>query len=266
MQNLYLRLLLVLLFTCTASANSGFNHCLQFGPGEQGSGAITVETRTFSGITGVDLATDGTMKIELGNSEELRIETDDNLQQYVTADVDDSILVITCRKNIRPSRGLRLHLKVKRINSVTASSSGDILVPALQQDNIRLRASSSGDITSGPIKSRITKIGLSSSGDIKVHALMAERLEVSLSSSGDCSILKGRVMNQYVQISSSGDYLAKNLESQVAEVYCSSSGGAEVRVSKSLDASATSSGDIFYTGKPAKIRLSASSSGEIKAR
>jgi hypothetical protein len=262
--NLYARIVLFLLLTGSAAACGGCDRNSQFGPGERGSGTVTTEMRSFSGISGVNLATIGTLKIEVGGSEELVIETDDNLHQYIQTEMKGGTLVIRTSRNIRPSGKLRLLLKVKSITSVAASSSGDILLPALKQDHIELQTSSSGDISSGPLKVRQAAFRISSSGDITVHALTAEQLDVAISSSGDCRVEKGRVNEQRIMISSSGDYRAENLESGTAEVRSSSSGDARIRVTKSLDASTSSSGDIYYAGKPGRVRLNESSSGKIR--
>ena len=41
----------------------------------------------MSGVTGVNLATIGHLTIELGDTESLRIEAEDNLMEYIETDV-----------------------------------------------------------------------------------------------------------------------------------------------------------------------------------
>jgi hypothetical protein len=71
------------------------------------------------------------------------------------------------------------------------------------------------------------------------------------------------VDRQNVQLSSSGDYRADSLVSREASVGLSSSGSATVRVSESLDARISSSGNVRYRGNPLKVASNTSSSGRV---
>jgi hypothetical protein len=55
--------------------------------GVRGSGNVVEETREVSGVSGVELATLGTLHVEIGESESLRIEAEDNLLEYIETDV-----------------------------------------------------------------------------------------------------------------------------------------------------------------------------------
>ena len=71
------------------------------GPGESDlkeiEGSRNIETREFdiSNINKVEVGAEGTLIIEQGDVEELVIETDDNLFEYVEVSVSDGILKIT---------------------------------------------------------------------------------------------------------------------------------------------------------------------------
>jgi hypothetical protein len=230
----------------------------------RGSGDIERETRRVRGITGVELATIGTLRIEIGNEEKLIIEAEDNLLEYIETDVRRGVLKIDNDEDVslEPRRRIRYYLTVKELEELAVSSSGDIIAPDLEADRFDISVSSSGDIDMGTLECEDLEIRISSSGDVHIEELRAETIEVGISSSGEIEIDDGSVEEQEISISSSGEYLAKHLDSERARVRVSSSGDAHVRVSEFLDARTSSSGDINYYGDP-RLRSRETSSGDI---
>ncbi len=211
----------------------------------RGSGDLSEETYTFTGITGVQLSTIGELDIHLGDKEELRIETDDNLLQYFEAEKDGGTLRIGTRRgfNLRPSRTVRYTLTVKELEFLGLSSSGNAHAPALSADRFEIR--------------------ISSSGDASVDGIDAGSLNVHISSSGNVEIGEGVVDVQEIRISSSGDYRGESVRSGQVTVRLSSSGNARLWVEELLDASLSSSGSVYYKGDP-EISDSHSSSGRVR--
>jgi hypothetical protein len=198
---------------------------------------VTEESRELANITGVQLAMQGTLHIMLGSSENLRIEAEDNLMEYIQTNLRASNLVIETRQgiNLNNTRPIDYYLTVKRLNSIVISSSGDIDTGDLQSDSFSVTINS-------------------------VSNLMSDSISVRISSSGDLEIKGGQVQNQNITISSSGEYRARSLTSVDANVTLTSSGEATIRVSDHLSGRLSSSGDIYYIGSP-DLNVSTSSSG-----
>lgn len=211
----------------------------------RGSGTLSEETYAFTGITGVQLSTVGELDIQLGDTEELRIEADDNLLQYFEAEQDGGTLRIGTRRgvNLRPSETVRYTLTVKELEFLGLSSSGNAHAPALSADRFEIR--------------------ISSSGDVSLDGIDAGSLIVGISSSGDVEIGEGEVEMQEISVSSSGNYRGESVRSGQATVRLSSSGDARLWVEDSLDASVSSSGSVYYMGDP-EISDSHSSSGRVE--
>ncbi|MBN1274417.1 MAG: DUF2807 domain-containing protein [Candidatus Aminicenantes bacterium] len=233
----------------------------------RGSGRMDEETRNVRGVTGVKLATIGLLTVELGNKEDLVIEAEDNLLEYFETEVTNGILTIRTRRHvsIRPRREVRYLLIVKRLESVSTSSSGDIRLPDIKTDRFTIRVNSSGDITAEDFEVNTLSARISSSGNIDMERLEADKIDVHISSSGDLRINDGVVNKQEITISSSGNYQAGRLESKRADVRVSSSGDAYIHAEDYLYARISSSGNIYYSGNP-DVDKRITSSGKLYKR
>ena len=211
----------------------------------RGSGSMVSEERSVSGVHGVELAMNGTLNIRLGDSEALTIEAEDNLLQYIETSVRGGTLLIKTRSgtNVKSTRSINFVLTVSDLNSVSVSSSGDIIASALEDDRC--------------------DIEISSSGSISLESVDCTTLSTRISSSGQVSIAGGSAERQEIRISSSGDYLAPQVVSSDADITISSSGSATVNVLENITGSISSSGDIYYFGDP-QVNVRTSSSGTVQ--
>ena len=215
----------------------------------RGSGNISEATYTFAGITGVTLSTIGELEIQLGDTEELRIETDDNLLQYFEAGMDGGVLTIgttpgtSSRFSLRPSRTVNYTLTVKELEFIGLSSTGNAHAPTLAADRFEIRVSSTGDLS--------------------VDGIEANALDVRISSTGDVRIGKGVVDSQNLRISSTGDYDGESVRSAQVTVRLSSTGSARLWAEESLNATLTSTGSVSYRGDP-EVSESHSSTGQVR--
>lgn len=239
---------------------------VQFPATVRGSGTMAEEMRSVTGITGVMLGTVGTLHVEVGNEESLRIEAEDNIIPLIETEVRNGTLNIEMRPNtsVFTTRSIDYYLTVVELTEVSTASSGDIIVVTdVAADRFAAHTSSSGDISIGDLTCDTLDARLSSSGDITIDQLSASAIEAHLSSSGNLNVDDGEVERQNVSLSSSGDYNARNLASQEATLRLSSSGSATVWVGQTLDARLSSSGDVLYRGNPS-VDYSSSSSGDLR--
>ncbi|HVP20051.1 MAG TPA: head GIN domain-containing protein [Spirochaetia bacterium] len=200
--------------------------------------------REVGGFTGVSLDTSGELIITQGDSEGLEIVGPSGDLARIVTEVSGGMLRIS-REGPGPLFSVRstvFRLRMKEVASLEAHSSGSISARSLHADSLRIQ--------------------ISSSGSISIGSLTAASLEVRISSSGSLSVA-GEVDRQDVLLSSSGSYAAGALASTTARVVASSSGTATVRVSDSLDANVSSSGDVRYYGNPARVNGNVTSSGRL---
>jgi hypothetical protein len=230
----------------------------------RGSGNVVEETRAVSGVSGVELATIGTLTIAVGDTESLRIEAEDNLMEYLETEVRNGRLSIETQDNIRldAKRPVNYYLTVTGLEAIEISSSGDIQAPDLEAERFSINISSSGDLQMGDLEAEALTVKISSSGDVTMGVLNADTLEVDISSTGNLDIGGGQVKTQNITISSSGNYTAQDLASDEAEVRLNSSGSATIWVQDYLKAILSSSGDLRYRGNPT-VDATTTSSGDI---
>jgi hypothetical protein len=215
------------------------------GQSVRGSGSVVEESRSVSGVSKVELAMPGTLHISIGSSEELQIEAEDNLLEYIQTNVRGNTLRIETQRgiNLQATRPIEYYLTVAELEAVDISSSGDVEVKDLESESF--------------------SASISSSGNLLISNLVGDSLQVNISSSGDLDILGGEVKEQTIRLSSSGEYHARDLASTGADVTLSSSGDATVRVSERLTGRLSSSGNLYYIGNP-NLDVSMSSSGRTE--
>ena len=234
------------------------------GQSVRGSGTVVEQSRSIGDISGVELTIEGTLHIEMGSSESLSIEAEDNLLEYIQTDERAGKLVIRTSPgyNLRPTRPINYYLTVDELDSIGTFSSGDVEAGDLQADSLSTTTSSSGSISIGRLGCTSLQAQISSSGDVVVTDLMADSINVRITSSGSLEILGGQVDQQNITLSSSGEYRANDLASLEADVTLTSNGSATIRVSDRLSGRLSSSGDIYYIGNPT-VDVSTSSSGKV---
>jgi hypothetical protein len=227
-----------------------------------GSGSVIEEKRSVSNISSVELAMQGTLSVELGSTESLRIEAEDNLLEYIETPVSAGKLTIESQRgiNLQNTEPINYFLTVTGLDSIRISSSGDIQAPDLQAERFSATITSSGNLSMGNLECTSFTVEISSSGNLTMAILMAETINVRISSSGNVEIAGGQVQEQDITISSSGEYRAEDLASAEAQVTLTSGGSVTVRVSDQLSGRLSSSGNLYYIGNPT-VNVTTTSSG-----
>lgn len=230
----------------------------------RGSGGVVEETRAVSDVTSVELATIGTLHIEVGSSERLVIEAQDNLMEYIeTAVLNGELRIGTAEDvSLNPTRSIRYYLTVTSLDSIEISSVGDIEAPDLVAERFSITITSTGDLTMEDLEAESVTVDISSTGNVRIGELNANTLEVDIESTGNLDIAGGEVKTQTISIGSSGKYNAEDLASDEADARLSSTGSATIWVRDHLKARLSSSGDLRYRGDPT-VDVTTNSSGDI---
>ncbi len=205
---------------------------------------VTVDRETGS-FTGVEASSGVDVYLKQGNEDAVKVEADQNLQEYILTEVRGGVLNVYTEVNIRDAERKKVYVTMKEVSSVKTSSAGDI----------------TGE---SPIKSDRLELSASSAGDIKLE-LYVKELTVDISSSGDIT-LKGETDKLEADLNSAGDMNAYDLKAREADISVSSAGNADVNVTEKITARASSAGDINYTGDPKYVDVHTSSAGGIHKR
>lgn len=207
-------------------------------------GPVRTKEIRVGDFTGISTSGGIDVYLTQGNGSKVSLETEENLHEYIKIEVKGDVLHIYSKVNIKNSKVKKVHVTMDEVNSLKASSAGDIFGETV-------------------IKSEDLKLSASSAGDIKLE-VMVKSIDASCSSSGDIH-LSGRANFLKSNSSSSGDLMASDLKVKEAKVSASSSGDVFVNVSDKLYARASSSGDVRYYGDP-EVDAKSSSSGSVKKK
>lgn len=226
---------LLLVTTVSAQKNEVIN-------GNGKNGKVDRKTAAYDKVKVV-----GFFDIDLvsGTEGNLTLEGDQNILDYIVTEVTNNTLTISTQKGISLRTGKNKLL---------------ITVPVETLDEISLVGS--GDINSkSTIKGANMDVILAGSGDINL-SLDNAKTNVSITGSGDIR-LKGKTTDFIGNVSGSGDLSCSDFKAQNVEVSISGSGDAKVYASNVLKARVSGSGDIQYSGNPAKQDTKTSGSGSI---
>lgn len=227
--------LTVLCVSCTHSVN--------FGNSVKGNGKLTTQSRTVEGaFKAIDANTGIEVMVEQSDDREITVETDENIQNLIEIKVENEVLVIRSKEGYNTEFTPKVTVKTPVINGLFASSGSTIKTSkTLVTDVLDVKSSSGSTIV---ISVEADDLSLESSSGSNLNASgKALKLESS-SSSGSSIDAKGLLANNVVAKASSGSSI-------------------DVSPVLSLDASASSGGDIDYHQAPKTITKSESSGGSV---
>ena len=198
----------------------------------RGSGNVEEKAYDVSGFDSIALATTGTVYVEMGEDERLRVEAEDNLIEHFRVEVRGNTLHIESNEfvSLFPTQPVKFYLTAKALNGITVSGSGDVQAPALEVDSFSIKVSGSGDIW--------------------IDELAADGLDADITGSGEVTIADGVIGDQYIDVGGSGSYKAgdvKALKALKVSVRVTGSGKVELGQLEAVDLDV----DISGSGKVA---------------
>lgn len=229
-----------------ASALLLFTSCREiFAKRVRGNGNVVTQNRSAGQFNSIDVGGSIDVYVKQDSTSSIKVETDDNLQQFVETIEDGGVLRIktTMGYNLNPSRAIKVYVSAASFKSLEASGACNIV----------------GD---GTIKSASTiEFGLSGSCNATVNV---EAPKVSVDASGACTIsLKGATKDFNVQGSGSTDVKCFDLMAENVYLDLSGAGDAEVYASVKLNGSLSGSADVSYKGA-AQTDVSTSGASSVK--
>jgi len=195
----------------------------------KGSGDLITESMEVSSFDRVSLSGIGKVIITQGKGESLSIETDDNVMEHISVEVDGRTLKLGFKNGfnaISPTQ-LKFSVGVDALSGLAISGSGDIESDELETGHLEVKVSGSGRVQIADLNADMVNAEISGAGDIKL--------------TGDATM-------QDVEISGAGNYLAGDLCSESVRVSISGSGNATVCATDTLDSDISGNGKINNLG------------------
>lgn len=221
---------------CTSCVIEAFN-------GIKGDRNVVTENRKITeDFTAIRTSTGLDVNITQENQNDVTIEADENLQNLIVTEVENGVLKIYSEKNIWSAKSKKVHVSIKTLNSLKASSGSDVrTVKKIQSEEISIGASSGASV-------RMTVVANSIATN---------------TSSGATIRVSGSADNHAAKASSGSSIKAYDLISKNVIVNVSSGANIDIHASEKIEARASSGGDIDYKGTPKKVLRRSSSGGSI---
>ncbi|WP_299523170.1 head GIN domain-containing protein [Winogradskyella sp.] len=217
---------------------------ISFGPGIDGDRNVVVQDRPISSdFESIKVSQGLDLYITQSNEVALTVEADENLHELIMTEVENGVLNIYTKENIRRAASRKIKLNISDIAAIKATSGSDVFsTNTIEVDELELNCTSGADI----------KL------DVKTETLNCH------STSGSDIKLSGTTTMLIAEATSGSDIEASNLKAVTSKVKASSGADISVNTSKELTARATSGADIRYSGNPEKVDKSDSSSGSVR--
>ncbi len=180
-----------------------------------------------------------------GDSYDLEVEADENLQSWIRTEVSGNELNIFTEKSIRFAKTKKVYVTCKTLERIEISSAGDLTGMT-------------------PFKTGKLDIEMSSAGDLRLE-VEADEIGISISSAGN-AYLKGNTNILNAKLSSAGDLNAYDLTAKTGDISVSSAGSARVYITDEASFESSSAGDIDYRGEPKIRNIRTSSAGSVNRK
>jgi len=208
----------------TLSSCQWFHHRIQ------GSGHVVTDSRDFSNFTGAEVGSTIDLYVKQDSAYSVKVETDDNLQQYIVIDQSGSTLHIRERQNtnLRSTGKIKVYISAPEFKYLDASGASRIIGQNL--------------LTS----SSITEIGVSGASNAELE-LKSPKVTVDVSGASEIT-LKGETKDLSIEASGASTVRGFGLLSENTDVGLSGASRAEVFGSVKINASASGASDVYYMG------------------
>ncbi|MDN5216519.1 head GIN domain-containing protein [Fulvivirgaceae bacterium BMA12] len=210
---------------------------------EKGNGDIIKQNIDVSDFSEINVSGFYEVTLTPGASEEVIIETDENLFDFIEVYVRQNRLVISSKESLKSDFGIKVNVIYNNLESI--SSSGASIIK-----------------TDGTLKAPDVEIAMSGAGLIEMD-VECKVLSLNLSGAGMIK-LSGRTHKQFLDLSGAGSVDAYAFRSDECSVGVSGVGAAKVYVNDRLNATVSGIGGIQYRGNPSEVHQDVSGVGKVK--
>src|SRR5882757_7902981 len=191
------KLLLVLAVIAVVTSSCRFG----WGKRVSGNGNIKTEEHNVSGFKNIQLSGGMNIYLTQGDFKPVKIETDDNLLQYIEVIQQGNDLVIRERPgfNPQPSHETRVYVTAPVFNRIQVSGAGDISAESqiVNTEDMEVAVSGAGDVKLD-LKAPSVKINLSGAGSAHCFDLLAENAKVRVSGVGNAEVFASVALDAHV--------------------------------------------------------------------
>lgn len=222
---------------------------------ENRSSTGTTQVRNVGKFSGVAVSSGIKVNFTQGNNQSVVVETDPNLQEYISTEVENGILVISVKnKNNRNLnfKKLLVTIEAPQLSSVRVSS-GSLLTTlnTIAENDFKAEITSGANLNADLNIRNKTSVKITSGSSMRID-LKTNNFEFA-GSSGSSATVVGNAQNTIFSLSSAASCNAQDLSSKNATASASSGASLKINTTENLTASASSGASIRYKGNPKNI-------------
>lgn len=231
------------------------------------SGGVT-QVRNVGKFSGVSVSSGIKVNFTQGNNQSVIVETDPNLQEYVSTEIENGILVIGIKnKNNRKLnfKKLLVTIEAPRLSSVKVSS-GSLLTTLnrINEDDFQAAVSSGANLNADLNIRNTTSVDISSGSSMRID-VNTKNFEFE-GSSGSMATVNGKAENTSFKVSSAATCNAEDLVSKNGNATASSGANIKINATATLTATTSSGASVRYIDnlQMTNKKLKSTSGGTIK--
>lgn len=234
--------LIVLLLAVATLSSCGY----MFGKRVRGNGNIKTTEHSVSSFKNVEVSGAIDLYVSQGDAKPVRIETDDNLQQYIIVSQQGDRVIIKTREgyNLRPTGKVKAYVSATVYNTIDVSGACNIIGEnkIVNTESMEMDVSGAGNITM----------------EINAPAIKAD-----VSGAGNVN-LKGETKDFNLTLTGAGKAHCFDLKAETTKVDISGAGDADVFASIKLNAEVSGAGHISYKGDATNVEQHVSGAGSVR--
>lgn len=232
------------------------------------SGDILTETVVVDEFTSINVVTIGTVYLQEGTEQEIRVEGEQEILDRMEFSVVNGELIIDLYTCFQGSYTFNLYITIpegRALEGVSASGYADLetTMPIEVAENFTIDILGFGEVIfEAKNENESLSLDIEDGGTAEIQ-FMTNTMEVNNSSSREAEI-SGTTTTLDASISDAGELNAFELEADSATIIASGSGDAEVTITgDDLEVDISGSGSVYYKGMPSNIQSRISGAGEL---
>ncbi len=171
------------------------------GIGLKGNGDLINEVRKIDSFEKVDVSGNYEVEIIVGEKKGLEVIAESNLMKYVKTRVKRNTLYISSRKNLSPTKDLRIILSCPELNAIECSGVNDIFAKGVNSEEFYIKLSGAGSIDiSG--ETELLKIDMSGAADLMARNFLTENIRIDVSGAANAEVYASK--SCYANVSGAG--------------------------------------------------------------
>lgn len=210
----------------------------------RGSGTVITTERTVENFKGIDVSGALDVYLTQGNAISVKVETDDNLQDYIITEVKDNTLKLYTkpRISIKKMTKANIYITFVGLNNIDISGACKIV---------------------GENKLNFDQISMDLSGASKIN-MELDATQLNIDASGASNItFKGNVANMVADFSGAIDLYGDELIVKTLKFEGSGASNIKLQVTESLSADVSGATTLKYKGNPTTNSVSSSGASKI---